>query len=185
VSPLEIVAAIITGWCIWLATKQSLLYWPVGIVSVLLYSWIFYDAKLYADAGLQVIYFVLTLYGWYEWKMGGAGGTTLKVSRTPRPAWLALLLAGIAGSVALGFGMLRWTDNPAPWVDASTASFSIVAQVMTTRKWLENWIVWIVVDVVYVFLYIQRGLIPTAVLYAVFLVLAVKGDREWRRSLSA
>jgi nicotinamide mononucleotide transporter len=184
-SPLEIFAAVITGWCIWLATRQSVLYWPVGLVSVALYSWIFYGAKLYADAGLQVVYLILTLYGWYQWKRGGSGGTELKVRRTPGRAWLPLLIAGVVASLVLGEAMRRFTDNPAPWIDASTASFSIVAQVMTAKKWLENWILWIVVDIVYVFLYIQRDLKPTAVLYAVFLVLAVKGFVDWRRSVSA
>ncbi len=184
-SPFEIVAAIITAWCIWLATKESLLYWPVGVVSVVLYSYIFYDAKLYADAALQIIYLLLTAYGWWKWMSGGESGNALQVGRTPSKAWPILLVAGAIGSVALAVGMRRWTDNPAPYVDATTASFSIVAQWMTARKWLESWIVWIVVDVVYVFLYVKRDLMPTAVLYAVFLILAVKGYRDWRRSASA
>jgi nicotinamide mononucleotide transporter len=185
VSPLEIAAAIITAWCIWLATKENVLYWPVGVVSVVLYSYIFYEAKLYADAALQIVYLILTAYGWWQWLRGGESGTVLKVRSTPAKAWLLLFIAGAIGSFILAEVMRRWTDNPAPYIDATTASFSIVAQWMTAKKWLENWLVWIVVDVVYVFLYIKRDLKPTAVLYAVFLVLAVKGFRDWRRSVSA
>lgn len=184
-SPLEIVAAIITAWCIWLAAKQNVLYWPVGIVSVALYTYIFYEAKLYADATLQIVYAVLTIYGWYQWLHGGAQQGVLRVARTPSRAWAVLLASGVAMSALITWGMHRYTDNPAPLLDATTSSFSIVAQVMTAKKWLENWILWIVVDVVYVGLYIKRALYPTAVLYAVFLIIAVKGYREWRQSLSA
>lgn len=184
-SPLEIVAAIITAWCVWLAAKQNVLYWPVGIVSVALYTYIFYDAKLYADATLQIVYAGLTVYGWYQWLHGGAQQGALRVARTPPRAWAPLIAAGLAMSALIAWGMHRFTDNPAPLLDATTSSFSIVAQVMTAKKWIENWILWIVVDVVYVALYIKRALYPTAVLYAVFLVIAVKGYREWRQSLSA
>jgi len=123
--------------------------------------------------------------GWHEWRHGGTGTGPLAVSRAPRP-WLAGLgLAGVAFALGLGLFLRDRTDAALPFWDAGTTSFSLVAQWMTTRKWIENWAAWIAVDVVYVGMYLSQRLYATAGLYAVFLVLALAGLREWGRSLSA
>lgn len=181
----ELVAAVITAWSIWLATKENLWYWPTGIVSLVMYTWTFYQAKLYGETILQLVCLGLMIYGWYEWLHGGEESRELPVSRTPRRAWLPIVGAGLAGSAATAALMHRFTDNPAPVIDASILAFSLVAQLMTARKWLENWLFWVVINVVSVFLYIKRGLYPTAVLYVVLLVLAVDGYRKWKRSLAS
>lgn len=184
-SVVEIIAAVITAYSIWLATKENVLYWPTGIVSLVMYTWTFYNAKLYGESILQVVCLVLMIYGWYEWLRGGKGHTELPVSKTPGRAWPLLFLAGIAGSVLSALLMRRFTDNPAPAIDASILAFSLVAQLMTARKWIENWIFWIVINVVSIYLYIDRKLYPTAVLYVVLLLLAFDGYRKWKRSLAS
>lgn len=181
----EIAAVAVTAVSIWLATRQHIAYWPTGIVSVVLYASIFYGARLYADAALQLVYLGLIAYGWWAWLHGGAGRRELPVSRTPARAWGPLFAAGGLVAVALGLFLRTATDASIPFWDAGTAAFSIVAQVMTARKWIENWIVWIAVDVVYVGMYVYKGLYPTAGLYAGFIVLAVIGYREWHRSLAS
>ena len=184
-SVIEIVAAVITAFSIWLATKENIWYWPTGIVSLVLYTWTFYQAKLYGETILQIICLGLMIYGWYEWLHGGEQREELPVSWTPKRAWAPLLVTGVAGTVGVALLMRRFTDNPAPWVDAGILVFSLVAQLMTARKWIENWILWVIINVISVYLYIDRKLYPTAVLYVVLLILAVVGYRKWKRSLAS
>jgi nicotinamide mononucleotide transporter len=169
---------------VWLTVRENIWCWPVGLVNVSLFIIVFYQAKLYADMGLQVIYVALCLYGWHEWLHGGPGRGELSVSRAP--TWV--LAAGGAGGTVfaalLGLFLRRHTDAALPFWDSSTTSFSLVAQWLQTRKWLENWVVWMAVDGVYVGIYIFKHLYLTAGLYAVFLALAVMGLAEWQKSLA-
>jgi nicotinamide mononucleotide transporter len=188
-SPLEIVAALFGAVSVYLSARQRIASWPTAIVNVLLSAVVYYRARLYSDTGLQFVYFALSVYGWYEWKYGGANRTELPVTRTPRRQVPVLAALALAGAVALGLLTTRYTDvlqhNRAwvPWTDATLTAASLVAQWMMTRKLLGNWLVWIAVDVVYVPLLAYKGLYAFAVLYAVFLGLAVKGYVEWRRDL--
>lgn len=190
-SALEVVAAVFGAVSVYLSARQRLASWPTAIVNVLLSAVVYYRARLYSDTGLQLVYFALSVYGWYEWKYGGANRTELPVARTPvRQAPRLVALTG-AGALALGLLTTRYTDvlqhnRPwVPWTDATLAAASLVAQWMMTRKLVENWLVWIAVDVVYVPLLAYKGLYAFAVLYAVFLGLAVKGYVDWRRDLAA
>ena len=181
---LELVAALIGAISVWLSVRQNIWSWPTAIVNVVLYSIVFYEAKLYADMGLQVVYAVLSVYGWYEWLYGGAGRTELRVTRTGVRIGAVLALIAAVGSVVLGTALHRGTDAALPYMDASLSSTSLVAQWMMTRKLLENWLVWIAVDVLYVGMFVFKGLYLTAGLYAVFLALAVQGYLGWRRSMA-
>ena len=184
-SPLELFAALFGAVSVWLSVRQNIWSWPTAIVNVVLYSLVFHEAKLYADMGLQVVYAILSVYGWYEWLYGGAGRTELHVTRT-RPRLAALLaLIAIAGSAMLGVVLHRASDAALPFMDSFLSSTSLVAQWMMTKKLLENWLVWIAVDVLYVGMFIYKELYLTAGLYAVFLALAVKGYIDWRRSVNA
>lgn len=170
---------------VFLTVRESIWCWPTGIVNVALFVIVFHDAKLYADMGLQVVYLALCVFGWYEWLHGGTQRSALYVSRAPRPVILGLALAAVALSVLLGRFLSRATDASLPFWDASTTSFSLVGQALLTRKWIENWIVWIVVDLVYVGMYVYKQLYPTAALYSVFLALALLGLKEWNAALPA
>jgi len=185
VSPLELVAALVGALSVWLSVRQNIWSWPTAIVNVVLYAIVFYEAKLYADMGLQVIYAILSIYGWYEWLYGGAGRTELRVSRTGLGTGVLLALIAAAGSALLGVFLHHETDAALPFMDSFLSSTSLVAQWMMTKKLLENWLVWIGVDVLYVGMFIFKGLYLTAGLYAVFLALAVKGFIDWRRSMAA
>lgn len=178
------IAGVATGVvAVWLTTRQRVLCWPVGIVSVAIFIAVFYRARLYGAMGLQGVYVALAVYGWYAWLHGGAKHGRLSVSRAPVPvlAWLAV--AGAIGAAGLGVALARWTDAALPFLDAGTTSFSLAAQWLQTRKWLENWIVWIAVDAVYVGINLSQGLTLTAGLYAVYLGLAVIGFHAWRGSM--
>ena len=182
-SVFEVLGVLFGVVSVYLTVRQNIWCWPTGLVNVGLFIVVFFQAKLYADMGLQVLYVVLCVYGWYAWLHGGADHGPLKVSSIPTGALAGLVLAGAAFALPLALVLRRATDASMPLLDASTASFSIVAQAMQTKKWIENWWTWIVVDVVYVGMYIVKGLYLTAGLYGLFLVLAVMGLAEWRRAL--
>ena len=181
---LETTAVVITLLAVYLTTRQVVWCWPLGMVSVTLYAVVFFDARLYADTGLQGLYFLLAAYGWWAWLYGGENQSALVVTTTPPRTRIVLLVAAALSGVALGFTLQRFTNADLPFLDSMLTSFSIAAQWMQTRKLLEAWLVWLAVDVVYVGMFAYKDLYPTAALYAVFLILAAAGFREWRRSMA-
>jgi len=184
-SGLEIIAVLLSASAVWLTVKQNLLCWPLGLVSVLMYSWVFFDVKLYSDMLLQLVYAVLQLYGWWQWTRGGVQHAGRQVSRLPGNQLLLSLAVGSAGSLLLGYLMATHTDAAAPWLDAALTSFSLVAQVWMAQKRLECWPLWIALDVIYVGLFLSKDLYLTAALYAVFTALAIAGWRTWQRPRAA
>lgn len=167
---------------VFLGVRENPWTWPVGFVNAALYGIVFVESKLYADAGLQVVYAVLALYGAQQWLRGGATGKGVAV-RHVRPRE-GLVLAGLAASGALLLAtLLRRTDASFPTLDSVLTGGSLAAQWMTAKKWVECWTVWLAVDVVYVGLFAAKALYLTAGLYALFCGLAVMGARRWRRGL--
>lgn len=181
---LEYVAAFFGVVSVYLSVKQNIWSWPTAIVNVGLYTFVFHASRLYADMGLQVTYVIISFYGWYQWLYGGRNRTELKVSRTPRKVAVLLAFIGVSFALLLGTVLHRTTNAAVPYLDSLTTSTSLVAQWMMTKKLLENWMVWVAVDVVYIGVFISRALYPTAGLYLVFLVLSVMGYRQWRASLN-
>jgi nicotinamide mononucleotide transporter len=182
---IEVVGALTGVAAVWLTTRQKIWCWPVGIVSVALYVAVFYDARLYATMGLQVVYVGLAIYGWYAWGKGEQGEGPLRVSRASKRTLAAAFGVGIAATLGLGIWLGRQTDEALPFTDAAVTAVSLIAQWMQTRKLIENWWLWLAVDVVYVAINVSQGLLPTAGLYAIFTALAVSGLRAWRRTMEA
>jgi nicotinamide mononucleotide transporter len=182
--PFEAVGVLSGILGVWLTTRQKIWCWPVGIVSVSSFIVVFFRAKLYGAMGLQCVYVGLLVYGWHSWLHGGESLSPLRVSRLPRRLALGLLVLGAAAAGITGYWLRARTDHALPFVDGFTTSFSLVAQWMQARKYLENWLVWVVVDVVYVGMSLSQGLTLTAGLYAVYIGLAFVGFRDWRRSLA-
>ncbi len=181
-SPWEMLGAATGFLSVWLMARQSVWGWPVGIVCVSSYAWVFFQSRLYANMALQFVFAALQLYGWAHWLRGtGARHDALPVTRLPGRAAALWALAGAGASLALGAYMSARTDASNPWPDATLTSFSLVAQWLQARKTLECWIIWILVDVGYIGLFLSQRLHLTAVLYALFLVLCVSALREWRR----
>ena len=177
----EALAVVFGAAAVALTIRQSLWCWPLGLVQVALYVYVFYQARLYSDMVLHVIYVVLQVYGWYRWRSGERGSAlpVSYLSLTERAGW-AMAIA-LAASV-WGEAMLRYTDAAAPRADAFIAAASLAAQYLLAIKKLENWIVWIVVDVVAIAVYWSRDLRLTSGLYGVFLGLCVLGLVEWRKA---
>lgn len=183
---LELVASIMVLVTVYLSTRENIWAWPTAIIAVTLYAIVFWDARLYAQVGLQVFFFGISVYGWYHWLYGGAGKTTLRVSRiTPAVAGF-VGAAWVAGTALLWWVLVSFTEDPAmPGLDAALSVASLLAQWLLSRKVLENWLIWVAADVAYVVLFVSQQLYFTTVLYLILTGLATKGYFDWRKSLHA
>ena len=170
---------------VFLTIKRSPFCWPISALNVMLYGVIFYDAKLYADMGLQGVFLVFSIYGWYAWTKGSKNylhdSSPLQVKQSTIKEVSFGILITIPIAVILGYMLKNQTNADFPFIDSMLASLSIFAQILQTRKRLENWYIWILVDVVYILIYVSKDLYLSAILYAVFLALAIQGAIEWRR----
>ncbi len=166
--------------CVFLAARRNVWTYPIGIANNLVFLAVFVPAGLYAAAGLQVIYLVLGVHGWFRWTRRVENDREY-VARTPRRAVPWLILVAVAGTLVLTWLLGTYTDSQVALADAATTSFSLVAQYMLNRKWIENWWVWIGVDVAFVALSIATGLWIIAALYVLFIALCLGGLRSWRR----
>jgi nicotinamide mononucleotide transporter len=183
-NPLEWVAALLGAISVGLVILRSVWAFPIGIVMVLLYVKIFYDAKLYSDMGLQVVFAIMQVQGWYLWAKGEkAADTLIAVRAIPSVWWLNIAVIQIGGTWLLGRLMGLFTDAALPYLDAFATVMSIQAQWLMNKRYLENWTLWIAVDVLYLYIYSNRELYPTAVLYGLFLIMAMTGWWQWRRQV--
>lgn len=166
--------------CVALAARRNVANYPIGIANNLVFLAVFVGGGLYAAAGLQLVYLAFGVHGWVRWSRGAEQDRAF-VARTPRRAVPWLIAAGLAGALVLWWVLTTFTDSEVALADAATTSASLVAQYMLNRKWLENWLVWIGVDIAFVALAATRGLWITAALYLVFMGLCVFGLLSWRR----
>ncbi len=181
-STLEWIAVALGVANISLLVRRSIWNYPFGIAMVALYFLIFQEARLYSDMLLQPFFAVVQIMGWWAWaRAGGLDGPVAVARMGPRQRWLWLAATAVA-TLAWGWGMHRFTNAAAPWWDAAVAMGSVAAQVMLLRRYIENWVVWILVDMLAIGLYLSRGLYLTAGLYALFLTLCIWGFIEWRRA---
>ncbi|MFF5787022.1 nicotinamide riboside transporter PnuC [Streptomyces sp. NPDC012693] len=172
--------------CVWLVARQHLANWPIGIANNLFFVLLFTQAGLYADAGLQIVFITLAVYGWWTWTHGGGPGSdALPVRRTTRTEWTWLITAGVVGTLALTLLLDRATDSTVPFWDALTTALSLMATYGQCRKRLESWWLWIAADLIYVPLYAHKELYLTSLLYVGFMTLCVLGLRGWTRDLAA
>lgn len=167
------------GACVWLVVREHLWNWPLGLANNILFFLLFWKSRLFADMGLQVIYFALGVYGWLHWRSAGVG-SRLQISRTRFAEWLALGCFVLVATWSLRLALLS-VQGAAPFWDALTTALSLAAQYLLCQKRLENWWLWILADLIYVPLYLARQLPLTAVLYAVFLAMCLFGLRQWKR----
>jgi nicotinamide mononucleotide transporter len=182
-SLLEVIAFTVSVLGVWLTTARSLWNYPFSLLSVVLYGVIFYQVRLYADMGLQAIFAGTLFYGLWQWRRGRSADGGVLVTRVRKLEILASIVAGIGVAFALGFLLYSHTDASLPWVDSALLAGSLVGSVWAARRNLESWWIWIIVDVLYVAVYVFKHLYLTAVLYAAFVVLAVLGLRRWQTAL--
>ena len=179
---LEIIGTLFALLGVWLTTQQRIWCWPVAIIAIVIYIYIFFKSKLYGDSALQVFYLAMSFYGWYEWLYGGKEHTELTLSKIDLKMLIITTAAGVGGTFVLVY-FLKMTDSNVPWLDACTTSFSLVATWMMARKILENWLYWIIIDLLYVGIYIYKDLYVTGLQYFIFTILAAYGYWQWRKEL--
>ena len=170
------------GVCVWLLVREHWATWPIGLATNVCFFLLFLTARLYADMSLQVIYFTLGAYGWWNWLYGGTAHQTLLIAKTRLGEWLGLAL-GIPLCTLAMTAVLFKVNDAAPFWDSSTTGLSLAGQFLMCRKRLENWYFWIAVDVIYIPLYLTRSLPLIAVLYGVFFAMSVIGLSQWKKKL--
>lgn len=179
---IEAIAALLILTNSWLLVRRSIWNFAFGIAGVIVYGWIFYYAKLYSDALLQGFFVVVQLYGWHNWTRAKAALGEVVVLRMTTTSRTGCIAAIVAATASWGWIMHRFTDAAAPWLDAGVAMTSVAAQILLTRRKLENWLLWIAVNIMSIVLYASRGLYVTMVLYCAMLALSVWSLIEWRRA---
>jgi nicotinamide mononucleotide transporter len=166
-----------------LVVRRSVWNYPFGLAMVALYFFVFFEARLYSDALLQIFFFVVQIYGWVNWVKARSAAGEVPVGRLTQRARIGWIGGTALASLIWGLGMARYTDAAAPIIDAFIAGTSISAQILMARRMIENWAAWILVDLVAVALYFSRDLYPTSALYLLFLLLSIAGLIGWRRAL--
>jgi nicotinamide mononucleotide transporter len=182
-SELEWVAAALGVINVALVVRRSVWNYPFGLLMVALYFFVFFEARLYSDALLQIFFFVVQIYGWVNWVKARNAAGEVPVGRLTARERAGWILGTMLASLVWGLGMARYTDAAAPIIDAFIAGTSISAQILMAQRRIENWVAWILVDLVAVGLYFSRDLYPTSALYFLFLLLSVAGLIGWRRAL--
>ena len=167
-----------------LMIRRSLWAFPVGLAAVTVQGVLFFQTKFYADATQQIFFFAALAWGWWRWTRDRGAAPELPVTSLSWRAWVVVAVLGLAAVAAWALALRRWTDAVMPWRDAFIAVFGIVAQVLQARKAIENWPLWIVVNVVAIVAYWQAALAYTAFLYAIYLGLAAVGWRAWSKAKS-
>lgn len=169
--------------CVWLAAKNNIWNWPIAIISVLIYIVIFFESKLYADMGLQFYFFAMNIYGWHYWsKQRNNPEQTRPISIITRKEIILSIIGVITFTVILGFLLHKNTDASFPFVDSFCTACSLIAQVFLARKVLQNWLIWIFVDIIYVSMYFSKELYATGLMYTLYIFIAAMGYKDWRKA---
>lgn len=183
-SPWELAAMILAVAYLLFAVKEIIWCWAAAFVSTLIYAAVFLQANLYMDSALQLFYTLMAVYGWTQWRSPGDAKQGLQIS-TRRASWHGLMLAAVFFlSLVSGALLDRFTEAAFPYLDSLTTWASVLATWMVARKILENWVYWIVIDSVSIYLYIDRGLYLTVVLFALYVGIAFFGLRAWQLKLN-
>jgi nicotinamide mononucleotide transporter len=180
---IEIIAALCGLINVVLIIRRSLWNYPFGFIMVTLYAWVFFESKLYSDALLQVYFFIIQIFGFVWWVQGRDTAGIVKVRAIPAGQVLLWALAAIICTGALGFIMSYKTDAALPFWDAAITVLSVVAQTLMARRYVQSWLVWILVDALAIGVFIFKDLTPTAALYAIFLGLAIQGWFSWQSNV--
>lgn len=179
-SLLEITGVITGLLCVYLAAKNIIWNWPFAIISVTIYIFIFFNSHLFADMGLQVYFLATNIYGWYFWSKKPASAEKAPVMRIKKTEVILSVIAVIIFTFLLG-SVLKYTTASYPYIDSFCAACSLVAQVFLARKVLENWLIWVFVDIIYVGVYLFKGLHLTAIMYAIYVGIALLGYIDWKK----
>ncbi len=184
-SAVEIVASISGLLCIYFLIKRNIWCWFFGLIQVSLFTYVFFQAKLYSDTALHIVYIGLQFYGWWNWKNHEINDNELIVENGSLTSFSSWCLLAVVTTGCLGWLMSTHTDASFAYPDAFTTCSSLIAQFLLTRRYWFNWIFWIIVDVVAIYIYLQKGLYPTATLYFILLIMCFFGLYAWLKQARA
>jgi len=185
ISVTEIIGFVFGVAGVFLTIRQNIWCFPIGLINVTVSLVLFFQQKLYSDAIQQFVYIILLSYGWYKWVRGEDKSRELKISFSSFKLLATLLLLCIFFSAGVGMVFKKYTDASLPYWDATATALSFAAQWMIAKKKIENWLLWIIVNIMYVGIYLYKGLFLYTILFAIYLLLAIMGWREWKKSLAA
>jgi nicotinamide mononucleotide transporter len=188
---MEIIAFTLSLICVALNAYGHILTWPLMIASSAAYAWVFQDAKLFGDAWLQGVFILLAIYAWKTWSKSDLAAQTTQADSSPTSSFKRMprswpLIASFCWSglfLIIHYLLVNHTSSDVPLIDAFLTSGSLLATYMSAQKWLENWLLWIFVNILYIALYIYKDLHLTALLYGLFIVLAVFGWVQWSKKI--
>jgi nicotinamide mononucleotide transporter len=181
---LEIAGFVTGALSVWLAVRQNPWNWPAGVANAVCFLVLFWQARLYGDMALQLLFIAICLLGWYRWLYGGEGHSRLGVRHLTVNGAIAYTGVGVIAT-ALFTPHLRSVGDASPFLDALTTVLSVEAQYLMTRKVIEHWWIWMAADIIYIYLYASRNLYLTSLLYVVFFAMCVVGLRDWLRDSAA
>lgn len=181
---IEFSAAAIGIVAVFLQIKVKPSYWPVSIINVLLYIYVYFKAKLYAEITLQSYYLIVSVYGWLYWKKSN-NVNDKKIETTKFKEWLLLFIIFTPVGTLLAYFLIHYSDTDVPVIDSIITTLSFMATYLLARKKIENWLLWIFIDASSIALYIYKQLYFTIVLFSVLTVLAIIGYRSWKKILYA
>ncbi len=168
--------------CVWLAAKNNIWNWPIAIISVSIYIFIFFESKLYADMGLQFYFFAMNAYGWYFWsRQKNNLQKDRPITLITRKEILLSIVGVIVFTLIIGLFLHQNTDASFPFIDSFCTACSLIAQLFLARKVLQNWLIWIFVDIIYVSVYFAKGLYATGLMYALYIFIATVGYIDWKK----
>ena len=181
---LEVIAVFFGLLSVIYSRKQNILVFPTGIISVIIYVYICQKYGLYADMGINFFYFVMSIYGWYNWTHQKGEAKTRSITTTNKKEKIYLSLLGIVFFIIIRYILINYTDSTVPNIDAITTSIFLIGMWLMSLKKLENWTLWIIGDIISIPLYAYKGLILTSLQYAVFLIIAILGYITWKNAIS-
>lgn len=184
-SLLEILSFALAIAMVILNIKQSPWAWLFAIISAALYAFVFFEARIYGDMVLQFVFVIVSVWGWYQWLFGGSNKQGIALSRLSTRGWVIVVAAWVLAYVIIATLLSAFTDTDVAHIDAFLTAGSLIAQYLLTRKTIENWHLWIGIDLLYIGLYLHKDLYLTAVLYGLFALLAFIGLLAWKKSLTA
>lgn len=179
----EIIGVVIGLAYLFLEYRASKWLWPMGVLMPLVYVFVFYNSRFYADMGINVYYFFASIYGWFRWTKHKNDASPINITHTPARLVTPLVLVGAAAFAIIAYILVHHTDSPVPYGDSLTTALSIVGMWMLAHKYVEQWWLWFVVNIISCALYFWKGLYPTAILFIVYSVISVLGYFKWRRMM--
>lgn len=180
---IELISAVLGIMSVWLNAKTRIAGWPVGIVSVTLAGWVYFHSNLFAESGLQVFYVISGFYGWWQWTRINQNQPESQISKIRKKELIISLFIGFFLTLGMGFFFKTYTSADFPWIDSGLTAFSLMAQIWLARKYVENWLLWGMINLISVGLYAAKGLWFFLIYFAVLLILSVVGYKRWNNRL--